>query len=178
MANEREREEHDMSDMGLKRGGRAKVAGPIGRLVRIVIGVLVLGSITGFYLNGSGQFVLRSAAVGAGLIVIYVLLHRLVATRPGSVAWWLGSVVALIPLVLVYVLGISGGPIFGAGEGQLGALTFLGVSLVLAGLRGDSGCEVMAVPNALSGRDSHLACLVFSPIDRFEQRKSDESRAS
>jgi hypothetical protein len=84
MANEREREEHDMSDMGLKRGERAKVAGPIGRVVRIVIGVLVLGSITGFYLNGSGQFVLRSAAVGAGLIVIYVLLHRLVATWPAS----------------------------------------------------------------------------------------------
>jgi len=165
-----------MSDMDSKRGDRTNVSGPIGRVFRIVVGVLVLGSMTGFYLNGSGQFVLRSAAAGAGLIVIYVLLHRLVAARPGSVGGWLGSVVAVIPFVLVYVLGISGGPIFGAGEGQLGALTFLGVSLVLAGLRGDSGCEVMAVPNALSRKDSYLVCLVFSPIDRFEQRKSDKRR--
>lgn len=166
-----------MADMDSKRGDHTNVSGPIGRVSRIVVGVLVLGSITGFYFNGSGQFALRSAAVGAGLIVIYVLLHRLVATRPGSVGGWLGSVVALIPLVLVYVLGINGGPIFGAGEGQLGALSFLGVSLVLAGLRGDSGCEVMAVPSALSGKPCYLFCPVFSPIDRFEQRKSDKRRA-
>jgi hypothetical protein len=64
---------------------------------------------------------------------------------------------------------MGGGLIFGAGEGQLGALTFLGTSLVIAGLRGDPGCEIMAVPNALSGSKTHLACLVFSPVDRVER---------
>jgi hypothetical protein len=125
-----------------------------------------------FYVNGSAQFVWRSAAVGAALVAFYMLLHRLVSTRPAGFGPWLGPIIALVPLVLVYVLGVGGGPIWGAGEGQLGALTFIGLSLVVAGLRGDRGCEVMAIPNALTGKNSHLACLLFSPVDRWEQRSS------
>jgi hypothetical protein len=56
------------------------------------------------------------------------------------------------------------------GAGQVGALTFLAISLILAGLRGDSGCEVMALPNALFGRPCHLACIVFLPLDSVEKR--------
>jgi hypothetical protein len=145
-------------------------AGPVGRILRVAIGVLVLGSIAGFYRNGSAEFMLRSAAVGVVLVVVYILLRRLVGNHSAVVGSWLGAILALVPLVLVYALGADGGPIFGAGEGQLGGLTFLGVSLVLAGLRADSGCEVMALPNALSRKRSHLACLVFSPIDRLERR--------
>lgn len=153
-------------------------AGPVGRVVRVAIGVLLLGSIAGFYRSGSTEFVVRSAAVGVGLVVVYVLLRRLVGSISAVVGSWLGAVLALVPLVVVYSLGAGGGSIFGAGEGQLGVLTFLGVSLVLAGLRADSGCEVLAVPNALAGQRSHLACLVFSPIDRLERRWRGSSRAS
>lgn len=166
-----------MAEKNTRRDDRGAASGPVGRLLRVAIGVVLLGSINGFYRSGSVEFVLRSAAVGVGLIVIYVLLHGLVGRRFTSVGQWLGAILALAPLILVFALGAGGGPIFGAGEGQLGALTFLGVSLVLAGLRGDSGCEVMAVPNALAGKRSHLACLVFSPIDRLERRWKDRSRA-
>jgi hypothetical protein len=139
--------------------------------------VLLLGSIAGLYRNGSAEFVLRSAAVGVGLIVVYSLLRRLVGNRSTVVGSWLGAILAWVPWVLVFALGTGGGPILGAGEGQLGALTFLGMSLVLAGLRADSGCEVMALPNALAGQRSHVACLVFSPIDRLERRWRGGSRA-
>lgn len=148
--------------------------GLVGRTLRVATGLLLLSSIAGVYRNGSAEFVLCSAAVGVGLLVVYILLHvlvRRVANNPSTVVRpWLGAVLALVPLILVYALGAGGGVIFGAGEGQLGALTFLGVSLVLAGLRADSGCEVLALPNALAGKRSHLACLVFSPIDRLERR--------
>jgi hypothetical protein len=167
-----------MPKIDSRRGdGEVASAGPVGRLLRVAIGVLLLGSTAGFYRNGSAEFVLRSAAVGVFLIVVYILLRRLVGNRSAVVGSWLGAMLALVPLVLVYALGAGGGPIFGAGEGQLGALTFLGVSLVLAGLRADSGCEVMAVPNALAGKRNHLACLVFSPIDRLERRWRGSGRA-
>lgn len=153
-------------------GDRPRGAGALGRVLRIAAGVLLLVSVAGFYFDGTFQFVIRSVAVATGLAVISVVLHRLVATGSLGMRPWLGAIVALAPLVVVYLLGMGGGPIFGNGEGQLGVLTFLGVSLVLAGLRGDLGCEVMAVPNALSARKTELACLIFSPIDRLEQRFS------
>jgi hypothetical protein len=165
-----------MPEIDSRRADHEQGSGPVGRALRVALGVLLLASIATFYVSGSGQFVLASAAVGVGLIIVYIGLRAVVGRRAG-VGPWLGSVIALVPLVSVYVLGAGGGVIFGAGEGQLGALTFLGVSLILAGLRADSGCEVMALPNALSGKRSDLACLVFSPVDRLERRWRRGSRA-
>ena len=47
-------------------------------------------------------------------------------------------------------------------------LTYLGVSLVVTGLRSDAGCEVMAIPGLVWRRRTRLACIVFSPIDWLE----------
>lgn len=163
-----------MSDHS-KNNDRRRIAGPVGRVLRIAAGLLLLSRVAGFYLNGTGPFVLRSAAAAAVLVLVYILVHRLLPARSLGVGPWFGALAALAPLVLVYVLGMGGGPIFGAGEGQLAVLSFLGVSLVLAGLRGDTGCEVMALPNALTRRETHLACLVFSPIDRLEHPRSKDA---
>jgi hypothetical protein len=60
---------------------RPQKAGAIGRVVRIVVGAVLVGSIAGFYLQGAAAFVIRSAAVTAGLLVVYVVLHRFVGAR-------------------------------------------------------------------------------------------------
>jgi hypothetical protein len=49
------------------------------------------------------------------------------------------------------------------------ALLFYGASMLLAGLRGYAGCEVLAVSNWLLRRDDQVGCVVFSPIDQFER---------
>jgi hypothetical protein len=49
------------------------------------------------------------------------------------------------------------------------ALLFYGTSMLLAALRGDAGCEVLAVSNWLLCRDDQVGCMVFSPIDELEQ---------
>jgi hypothetical protein len=49
-------------------------------------------------------------------------------------------------------------------------LTFLGISLVVAGLRAAPGCEVMAIPGLLFGKHTEPACLIFSPLDRLERK--------
>jgi len=42
--------------------------------------------------------------------------------------------------------------------------------MLLAALRGIGGCEVLAVPNWLLGRDDQIGCALFWPIDRLECR--------
>lgn len=53
-----------------------------------------------------------------------------------------------------------------------GLLVYLGVAMLLAAARGDPGCEVMAVPNWFLRRQDRVGCLVNSPVDRLERRRS------
>jgi hypothetical protein len=139
----------------------------------MAVGMLLIVDIAGFYVRGPAAFTIRAAAIAMALLAIYVVLHRLLRGRGGAAAGrWLASVVAIVPLVGTYVLGLGNGPVFGSGAGQVGALTFLGISLIVAGIRGDIGCEVMALPNALFGMPCEMACLVFSPVDRVEKHLS------
>jgi hypothetical protein len=49
------------------------------------------------------------------------------------------------------------------------ALLFYGTSILLAVVKGYSGCEILALSNLSRRRDDQLACAVFSPIDALEQ---------
>jgi hypothetical protein len=49
--------------------------------------------------------------------------------------------------------------------------SFLGMSMLLAAARGDSGCELTALPNAITRRRDHVGCLLFAPIDAAESRR-------
>jgi hypothetical protein len=51
-------------------------------------------------------------------------------------------------------------------------LLALGVSFLVQVLRGDGGCEFLAVPNWVLRRDDRLFCMLFTPIDAFEARVS------
>ncbi len=42
--------------------------------------------------------------------------------------------------------------------------------MLLAALRGYSGCEVTAISNWILGRDDQVGCLVLSPVDDLERR--------
>ncbi len=49
-------------------------------------------------------------------------------------------------------------------------LLFVGGSLVLAALRADAGCELLALSNWQLRRNDQLACAVLTPLDVLEQR--------
>src|SRR5206468_12695698 len=94
---------------------------------------------------------------------------RSLAMGPGFEA-----VVANGLLVALYISCASGLPIVGHGKGQLAAVTFFGISLVVAGVCAAPGCEVMAIPGLLFGKHTQLACLIFSPLDRLERKLRGE----
>jgi hypothetical protein len=113
-----------------------------------------------------------------GLAGLYSMIHIAVGRRVfGPTA---GAIIASALLVAVYVAGSFPLPIIGLGKGQLAAVTFLGISLIVAGTRAVSGCELMAIPCALIRKECELPCLIFSPLDRLErslrrERDGDET---
>ncbi len=148
----------------------ARRAPPGGRVLRILVGLGLMAQATPVYFHVDAGLAIGAALLMLGLLAVYSLLHvvvlrRLVALSPG-----LGAFVGLGTLVAVYLAGAPGGPLLGRGEGELAAGTFLGVSLLVAGVRADPGCEVMSIPSALFRKRAELACLVFSPLDALERR--------
>src|SRR5258708_29195404 len=104
-----------------------------------------------------------------GLLIAYSLLHIVVSRRLVALGSGLGALLGLGILVVLYLAGGLGGPFLGRGEGRLAAFTFLGVSLVVAALRADPGCD-MALPSTFLRTPAELACLFFSPLDALERK--------
>ena len=151
-------------------------APPVGRALRILLGLALMVYVTPVYFQVPVRVAVGSLLLMLGLIGLYCLIHIVVSRRIVPFGPGLGAVVAAALLVALYVAGASGSPIFGRGKGQLGAVTFLGISLVVAGVRAAPGCEVMAIPGLLFGKHTELACLIFSPLDRLERKLRSKRR--
>ena len=142
----------------------------MGRVLRILLGLVLMVYVTPVYFHVPVRVAMGSLLLMLGLIGIYSLIHIVVSRRIVAFGPFLGAIVANGLLVALYVAGASGLPFLGHGKGQLAAVTFFGVSLLVAGVRAAPGCEVMAIPSLLFGKHTELACLIFSPLDRFERK--------
>jgi hypothetical protein len=143
-------------------------APPVARALRILFGVVLIAYVTPIYLRVPLSVIVGSLLLVLSLIGVYSLIHIGVSRR--IVGPCVAAILAAILLVALYVAGASRFPILGRGVGQLAAVTFLGVSLVVAGVRAAPGCEVMAIPGLLFGKHTELACLIFSPLDSLERK--------
>lgn len=135
---------------------------PIGRILRLLLGGFMVLSVIPFFLGAGRRSVLEAVGTAIGLVLFYSLLHIAVSSFLPRFDRRLGAVLAVAPVLAVFLLG--GAP------GQVGSVSFVGVSLLLAGIRADAGCEVMSVPGIVFGRRTRLVCLLFSPIDWVEER--------
>ena len=75
----------------------------------------------------------------------------------------LGAAVIGVGIAISFVTPVDGG---------VAIWVFLGVSMLVAAARGYAGCEVLAIPNAVSGRDDQIGCILYSPIDAAEAARS------
>ena len=143
---------------------------PVGRVIRLLLGLVLMVYVVPVYFKVPTRVIMGSLLLVLGLIGLYILIHMLVSRRIFSFGPSLGAVIASGLLVVLYIAGASALPIVGYGKGQLAAVTFLSISLVVAGVRAAPGCELMAIPDVLLGKHAQLACLIFSPLDRLERR--------
>ncbi len=135
----------------------------MGRALRILLGLTLIVYVMPTYSRVPLRIVVGTLVIMLGLTGIYSLIHIVVSRRIVTFGSCLGIVVASGLLIGVYVAGGSGAPILGRGKGELAAVSFLGVSLVVAGVRAAPGCELMAIPGVLFGKHSELACIIFPP---------------
>ncbi len=152
-------------------------APPMGRALRILLGIVLMVYVAPVYFQIAVRVAMGSLLLVLGLIGIYSLIHIVVSRRIASFGPFIAAIVANGLLIALYFAGASGLAILGHGKGQLAAVTFFGVSLVVAGVRAAAGCEVMAIPGVLFGKHTELACLIFSPLDRFERKLRSKREA-
>jgi hypothetical protein len=115
---------------------QSRQAPPVARALRILLGLALIIYVTPVYFRVPMGLAVGACLLVLGLIGVYSLIHIVVSRRIVVFGPCLGAVLASGLLVALYVAGASGLPIFGRGKGQLAAVTFLGVSLVVAGVRG------------------------------------------
>ncbi len=138
-------------------------ARPVGRVVRLLMGGLLTIQVPASHLIGASPVLtLQVAAAVFGLFVFYTLVHLLISKFVPTINPWVGAVLAVAPVVLVFLMG--GLPV------RHGVVLFLGVSLLFTGIRGDGGCEVMTLPGMILGKRTHLVCIVLSPLDWVEEK--------
>jgi hypothetical protein len=155
---------------------QSRRAPSFGRALRIVLGVLLIVSVTPLYFRLPLRIVLGALLLMLALFVVYCVIHFMVSRHIAGFGPSLGSILVHALLIALYVAGFSRAPLLGGGKGQLAAVMFLGVSLVIAGIRGIAGCELMAIPDLFLRKDVELGCPIFSPLDQLERKLRSERK--
>lgn len=140
---------------------RRRGIGPLGTAARVTVGLVLLGSVVGGHLARGfhpSSWVLGLLGFPALLVVLQWLRARRTPTRLEATGP-ISHAVNLAVFLVLYLLEPTSDA----------ALLFYGASMLLAALRGAAGCEVLAVPNWLLGRDDQVGCAAFWPIDRLER---------
>ncbi len=149
--------------------GQRRKIGIIGTVARVVLGLVLLGSVV--WGEWSGGFHLASWALGllgfpAALLAWQWVRARRTPARfqaTGPVGFTLNI---LVFLALYFTWWYAPALAFISDA----TLIFYGSSMLLAAVRGYAGCEVLAISNWLLRRDDQVGCLVFWPIDHVERR--------
>jgi len=138
------------------------------RVFRLLFGILVFVLIVPYYFIAPANVLLQTLLTTIGLAFFYILLDIIINQYVSSINPIIGAILANAPILLMWL--------FGKGGIQLGALTYIGIALIVTSLRADAGCEVMSFPGLIFKRHTHLACLFFSPIDCLEGKMAKKAR--
>ncbi len=135
-----------------------RAIGPIGTSVRILLGI---GAVVSAFVPDR-PYGWQVALGLVGIPAVFIALQALRGRRNPEPARQprLGVVVSI-------VLGVA---LLAFEPTRPEALLFLGVSLLVAGIRGYAGCEITAIGNWLLRRDDQAGCVVLSPVDAAELR--------
>jgi hypothetical protein len=160
--------------------GDRREIGPVGTAARIVGGLIAIGlpvAIGGFgWWDAAAALVALPLVATAAAALVTLAYRRLApdalarrdAICSGRACW-------LIAILIGAAVGID---VLTPASGEIALWVWLGASMLVAAARGYGGCEVLAVPNLLTGRRDRIGCMLYTPIDRAEARRAASRRAA
>jgi hypothetical protein len=143
--------------------------GPIGTAARIVVGLVLLGSVVW----GQSRTHFTPAAWALGLVgfpAVLLAWQWLRARRNPAQFQANGPVGFALNAFVFFALYLT--PLYAPALSVTSdaTLIFYGTSMWLAAARGYGGCEVLAISNWVLHRDDQVGCFVFGPVDHLERR--------
>lgn len=149
-----------------------RAIGKWGTTARLLVGGFLVGTVVYGTTVGGGRF--EPAAWLLGLVAfpaVFLVWQGLRARRhPEPMAILTGPAGHLVTAAVFFVLYFTWWYAPAIGFVSDAALLFYGSTMLIAGLRGYAGCEVLAISNWLLRRNDRVGCLLFGPIDALEQR--------
>lgn len=139
-----------------------RTAKPVGRVLRLLMGTALTVRAAQQMISGDTTLNVQAAGIVLGLLLFYTVVHLAISRFVPSINAWLGAVIALAPVILLFALVDP--------SLRFSVVLFIGVSLLVTAIRADGGCEVMTLPGMLMGKRTHLVCIVFSPLDWIEDK--------
>ncbi|MDQ3678920.1 MAG: hypothetical protein M3401_19330 [Actinomycetota bacterium] len=137
--------------------------GRVGTLARVIGGVALVG--VPIAEHGISWWDAGGALIALPLIAFVVAgVLRLRQARAAGAAATRGQAITAIAVVIAVGSALT----FVTPIDQVAIWAFFGISMLLAALRGYAGCELLAIPNALTSRRDQLDCFIYTPIDTAE----------
>jgi hypothetical protein len=141
--------------------------GPWGTAARVLVGALLVGSVAeGHLSSGFDPWAWVLGLVGFPLLVFGWQRWR--SSRHPRRLEATGPVAHLVNMAVFAALYLTPSYAPALSVTSDAALLFYGTSMLLAAVRGYTGCEVLAVSNWVLGRDDQIGCMVFGPLDAAE----------
>jgi hypothetical protein len=164
-----------IDDPGTRRDGadragtvRERGIGRIGTAARIAVGLVLLGLVADTQAHRGFEplaWILALAGLPAVLLAGQWLRSRRFPARMQATGPF-GHTVNVAVLLALYLPGMYAPSLRPLSDA---VLIFYAASMLLAAIRGDAGCEVLAVSNWLLRRDDQVGCVLFTPIDHLER---------
>src|SRR2546427_654107 len=95
-------------NIGLLDSQGARRAPPVGRVLRVLVGLGLMVKVTPVYFHVDAGLAIGAVLLMLGLLAVYSLLHVVVSRRLVTLSPTLGAVVGLGTLVAVYLAGEIG----------------------------------------------------------------------
>lgn len=135
--------------------------GVIARTLRLMLGGLLCWMTYTVMSAETTQFNLAVLWEFGAILIFFLLVHLAIGRFRPKLHRWLGALMVALPLIALFV--------FGGQAGRVAAVGYVGFTLLLLAAKGNSANEVLFIPALLSGKETHLRCLLLAPIDLVEQ---------
>jgi hypothetical protein len=158
--------------------------GTAGTTSRIAVGVLLVGiAVAVDYPVGGISWwdvaavllALPLVAVGAAVVLNAAYRLRPELARRARSPWSAAQSAAAVGVIVV-VVALGTVLTFLTPVDRISLWLFFGLSMVVAGVRGYDGCEILAIPNTILRRTDAIWCPLYTPIDTTEQTAQPPTR--